>query len=169
MEGLQLIIGTDKRNPVFSLYRKADPPEVYVFFGGALLEVLKDDRDNPELKMLLGRLYNAKVKVKSLEKEFGYSYPTIRRFGDALKSGNAERMIRAFSGQGAPRKITHEIETYIRRRFGDIYRGNKYSYSQSIRDELKEIFDLEVTAETIRPLVKELKSAYIAKKKGRLH
>ena len=33
-EGLQLIIGVDKRNPVFSIYKNELTHEVYVFYGG---------------------------------------------------------------------------------------------------------------------------------------
>ena len=101
-QGLQLIIGTDKRNPVFSIYKKEETNQVYVFYGEALLEVVHNTKDNPELKLLIARLYKAKVKVKTLIEYFGYSYPTIRRWSEALKSGDMERLYVALSGQGAP-------------------------------------------------------------------
>lgn len=81
--GLQLIIGTDKRNPVFTVHKKEDTNEIYVFYGGALLEVVSNKKDNPELKLMLARLYKANVKIKALIENFGgYSYSTIRRWAE---------------------------------------------------------------------------------------
>lgn len=155
--GLQLIIGTDKRNPVFTVHKKEDTNEIYVFYGGALLEVISNKKDNPELKLMLARLYKANVKVKALIENFGYSYPTIRRWAEALKSGDAERLRDALSGQGAPKKLTKEIEVFARVRFLDIYAHNKRSYSSKIRQEIQEIFKKTISRETLRPLFKELK------------
>lgn len=168
MEGLQAIIGTDKKNPVFTVYRKQDPgtgkKEVYVFYGHQVLEVIEDYPDNPELKLMLARLYNAKVKAKSLIEHFGYSYPTLKRWSDALKSGDAQRLVDALSGQGAPKKLTVEIGSFVSHSFNRIYRRNRYSYSAEMRREIKEVFDVDISAETLRPLLKGLKADHL---KGR--
>lgn len=135
---MQAIIGTDKRNPVFTVYRDKKRGEIQVYYGIALLEVIKDKKDNPELKLLLARLYNANVKAKDLIKHFGYSYPTLKRWGEALKSGDPERLYYALQGQGAPKKLTTEIRSFVIHQFEYIYPQNKYTYSKEIRQHIKE-------------------------------
>ncbi len=96
------------------------PDELFVFLGMALLERVPCFKDHVAFKMLLARLYNAKVQVQSLVKCFGIAHTTLRRWGLALLSGDMERIKSAFSGQGAERKVTPEIEDYVRDRFHEL-------------------------------------------------
>ena len=162
---LQCIIGVDKRNPVFSIYRDKNNKYIYVYFGHALLEVIANKKDNPQLKLMLAQLYNANVKVKNLIGNFGYSYPTLKRWGDALKSGNLEKIYYALQGQGTPKKFTKEVEAFVRLIFNKIYPYNKYSYSSEIRKEIKEVFQVDISPETLRPVFKELKEKFNNSKK----
>ena len=132
------------------------PDELFVFLGMALLERVPRLRDHiafprsgPSGKMLLARLYNAKVRVQSLVECFGVAHTTLRRWGLALLSGDMDRIKRAFSGQGAGRKITPEIESYVRDRFHELY-GLYRNYSQQIREEVQKYFKVEVSAERLR-------------------
>ena len=111
----------------------------------------------PEYKLLIARLYNAGVKAKSITEKFGTARTTMKRWGDALKSGDADRLVAALSGQGAPRKLTPEILSFIKVRFLQIYQENHYNYSIIIRKEIKEIFGKEISSESLRPLFKELR------------
>jgi transposase len=164
-EGLQLIIWADEKND-FTLYREAASNKVHVYFGFGLYEIVEDDKDNPELKLLLARLCNAGVKIKTLIKHFGFSYPTYKRWSEALKSGDEEKMYYAFGGQGGNKKLKPDLAAFIVHDFGHVYRRNKYSYSQEIRQDVKDVFGLALSGECIRPLLKKLKEAY--QKNGRL-
>jgi len=156
---LQRLIGVDKKNPYFAICRDAsNPGNIYVYFGAALMEVISEDTSNPEFKLLIARLYNAGVKAKSITEKFGIARTTMKRWGDALKSGDADRLIAALSGQGAPRKLTPEILSFIKVRFLQIYQQNHYNYSIIIRKEIKEIFGKEISSESLRPLFKEFRS-----------
>lgn len=156
---LQRLIGVDKKNPYFTICRDAsNPGNIYVYFGAALMEVISEDSSNPEFKLLIARLYNAGVKAKSITEKFGIARTTMKRWGDALKSGDADRLVAALSGQGAPRKLTPEILSFIKVRFLQIYQENHYNYSIIIRKEIKEIFGKEISSESLRPLFKALKS-----------
>lgn len=157
---LQTIIGIDKRNPLFTIFRDADKNEIQIFYGGILHEIIKDKKDNPEFKLMLARLYNAGVNVKSLINNFGYSYPTIRRWGKALKSGDGEKLYYALSGQGSHKKLTPEILSFAIHNFEHVYERNKYSYSQEIRKNIKSVFKINICAESLRPLFNELKISY---------
>ena len=54
---LQLVLGTNKRNPVFSVSRQAgEAPSLHVYDGGELLEVVPEDRQHPAFKLLMARL-----------------------------------------------------------------------------------------------------------------
>ncbi|MCP4913588.1 MAG: hypothetical protein GY909_10750 [Oligoflexia bacterium] len=156
---LQILIGTDKKNPFFSICRDENyPGSIHVYFGAALLEAVPDDPSRFEFKHLIGRLYNAKIKAKSINEVFGIARTTMKRWGDAIKSGDPVRLIEALSGQGAPRKLTPEIEAFTKFRFLKIYQENHYNYSSIIRDEIKEIFKKNISAETLRPIFNELKN-----------
>lgn len=160
---LQQILGVDKRNPYFTICKDANNTNtntntnLYVFFGAALLEVVAMDESNPAFKLLIARLYNAGVNAKSLTKKFGFARTTMKRWGDALKSGDVEKLVKALSGAGAPKKMTTEIKAFIRVRFLSIYKENHYNYSSIIRSEIKEIYGKEFSGETLRPIFNELK------------
>lgn len=159
-EGLQLILGADNKNE-FTIYKDTKANKIHVYFGVGLYEVVDDNKDNPELKLLLARLYNSGVKVKTLIKHFGFSYPTYKHWGDALKSGDEEKIYWAISGQGGgSKKLKPDIVAFIIHDFGYIYPRNKYSYSKEILQDIKDTFDLGLSAECIRPLLGKLKKAY---------
>ena len=162
---LQSIINVDKKNPFFTIVRNTRDKTIMVYFGVALLEELEDKPDNPNLKFLIARLFNAGVKKQSLVDNFGYCYNTIKRWSEAIKSGDEVTIFHALAGQGASRKLTIEIRSFIEYRFKSIYQENKYSYSQEIREEVLEVFNQVISAETLRPLFNELKEKYFQKKK----
>lgn len=164
-EGLQLVLGADNKNE-FTIYKDTKNNKVHVYFGLGLLEIVENNKDNPELKLLLARLYNSGVRVKTLIEHFGFSYPTYKHWGDALKSGDEERIYYALSGQGGgSKKLKPDIVAFIIHDFGHVYPRNKYSYSKEIREDIKDIYNIELSAESIRPLLGELKKTYNKKQK----
>ncbi len=60
-EGLQLILGADNKN-AFTIYKDTENNKIHVYFGIGLFEVVENDKSNPELKLLLARLYNSGEK-----------------------------------------------------------------------------------------------------------
>lgn len=156
---LQEIIGTDnKKNPFFSVCKHPDQPgKLWVYFGTVLLETVEDDHNHPTFKMLVARLYNAGLKIESLTRAFGVPYSTLRRWGQTIKSGDTEQLLRLFAGRAHPRKLTLEIKSFAKQRFADIYPDNKYSYSQQIRKEIQDVFEVSISGETLRAPFKEWK------------
>jgi hypothetical protein len=121
---LQPILGTCKDNPAFCVMSAPkDSKELHVYFGLALLERVKSGSDSFTYKNLVGRLYNAEIKRINLVKAFGHPLSTIQRWGDAVKSGDVERMTQAFAGQGTAPRMTKEIERFVRSEFRRIYPG----------------------------------------------
>lgn len=148
----QEILGVDKKNPFFTICKDPSQPEkLLVFFGMSLLEVIDDTPDSPSLKLLLARLYNSGVKTQSILDSFSVAYTSLRRWGDALKSGDAQKLISILSGRQHPRKLTPEIINFSKTRFFSIYPENHYSYSKVIRQEILDIFDITISGETLRP------------------
>lgn len=159
-EGLQLILGADDKNE-FTIYKDIKSNKIHVYFGIGLFEVVENDKKNPELKLLLARLYNSGIKVKTLIEHFGFSYPTYKHWGDALKSGDEEKLYWALSGQGGgSKKLKPDIVAFIIHDFGHVYRRNKYSYSKEIRQDVKDVCNVTLSGECIRPLLGKLKKAY---------
>jgi hypothetical protein len=154
---LQQILGTDKRNPVFSAFRDTRHEVIHVYYGVQLLEIVPDDKEQAPYKLLVGRLYNAGVNRETLRRAFHADPKTMRRWGRAAKSGDSEEMARILAGRRFGRKLTGEIQTYIQMRFPAIYLENRYDYSREIREEIAKVFKKSLSGETVRPLLKELK------------
>lgn len=62
---LQQILGTDKRNPCFTVFR-GEAGALLLFYGGELLEALPDDRNHAQYKLMVATLYNAGVNARQL-------------------------------------------------------------------------------------------------------
>lgn len=130
------------------------PEELFVFLDMALLEKVPHLREAPAFKMLLARLHNAGVSGQRLTDRFGAARSTLRRWGRALKSGDMDRIRDAFSGQGATRKVTPEIESYVRDRFRDLHEHYR-DYNKVIRSEVERYFKASVSCERLRWIFKE--------------
>jgi hypothetical protein len=155
----QLILGTDKRNPLFTVYvdEEGDQERLHVYYGLELLEVVSADRNDPSFKMLVGRLYNAGVGLRVLQLTFQSDAKTIQRWGRALRSRDAEELIRVLEGRRASRKLSPEIKAYVRARWSDLMREGPYGMGQRLRQEIQRIFGVKLSQETLRPLLRELK------------
>ena len=160
---LQCIIGMDKNNPTFTVYRDVTEGRLHVFWGQELLEVVNDDRDRADYKLLVARLYNAGLKIKTLGEQFGADPKTMKRWANALKEGNVQKLALILAGRSASRKLTNEIYCFARMRFEQVYAISHYGYSRIIRSEIKAIFDVSLSGETLRPLFKELREDSILK------
>jgi hypothetical protein len=108
----QLILGTDQRNPLFTVYgeEQGDEARLHVYYGLELLEVVSADQNAPSFKMLVGRLHNAGVSPRVLQQTFDRDTKTIRRWGRALRSRDAEELVRVLDGRRASRKLSPEIK-----------------------------------------------------------
>ncbi|MCP4764272.1 MAG: hypothetical protein GY870_21035 [archaeon] len=129
-----------------------------MYFGAEILETFKNDKKDIRFKLAIARLYNAKVKCKALQEYFGLAHSTIRRWGLALKNEDSEKLFKALANPGQARKLTTEIKSFVKVRFKDIYSYNRRSYSYQIREEIKEVFGINLCSETLRPIFNDLKN-----------
>lgn len=60
------------------------------------------DRNDPNFKMLVGRLHNAGFSLRILQATFQADPKTIQRWGRALRSRNASELIRLLAGRAGP-------------------------------------------------------------------
>ena len=102
----QLILGTDKRNALFTVYEWEEDDgeeQLHVYYGLELLEVVPADRNAPSFKMLVGRLYNAGLSRRVLQETFRVDLKTIQHWAAALRSRNGEELVRCWldGGPGA--------------------------------------------------------------------
>ena len=155
----QLLLGTDKRNPLFTVFshEEEEEEELHIYYGLELLEVVSGDPNDPNFKMLMGRLYNAGVSARVLQRTFERDPKTIRRWGRALRSGNAQELIRVLEGRRAGRKLTAEIKNYVRVRWPDLAKAGLYGVGKRLRQEIHRVFGVKLTQETLRPLLRELR------------
>jgi hypothetical protein len=152
-------LGTDKRNPIFSVCRQGGAtPSLHVYYGAELLEVVPENRQHPAYKLLVARLYNAGVKGLALQRHFQVDRKTMRRWGRSLQSGDAEQLVQALAGRGGHRKLTPEIRGFVRVRFPEIYGQSRVGYSQRLRAEIERVFAVKLSGECWRPLLKCLRA-----------
>lgn len=153
----QLLLGTDKRNPLFTIYLDESKQRLLVYYGMELLEVVSAKPQDPNYKLLVGRLYNAGLSVKVLEATFEVDRKTMRRWGQALLSGDAKELVRVLEGRQGARKLTIEIQAYVRTRWPDLSAQGTYGITGRLRQEIKKVFGVELSAEALRPLIGTLK------------
>ncbi len=154
---LQGIIGTDDKNPHFSVFRNLKTKKIEVYHGIVLFETITDEKNNPHLKLLIARLNNTGVKTSVLTQQFGYCYRSIERWSQALKNGTFEELVESLKGQGAPKKLSKTVEGFVEYEFKRIYPKNRSSYSKEIRKEIEKVFGFTISSETLRPLFNRLK------------
>ena len=157
LNGLQAILGTDKKNPMFAVYRDTQKRELHVYYGFELLEVVPDDKTSPRFKLMVAQLYNAGVKGLTLIEVFCVDPKSMRKWGRALKSGDPETLVKALQGRSG-RKLTPEIKAFIKRRFPILHTENPRNYSSRMRQEIFEIFNVQLSGEGLRPFFHELKA-----------
>jgi len=151
---LQSIFGLDKSNPLFEVLVNPDVPnELLVHFGMHLLEKVR--KGKIEEKLLAARLYNAGYSRKHLTEAFGFDRKTMRRWGKALRDGDARRLVQAFGGQGAERRMTPMLENYVRVTYREVVVEMGCHSNEFIRKELKEKFDQEFCYEAIRRILRD--------------
>lgn len=140
---------------------------MHVYYGATLLESVPDEREHLQYKLMVARLYNAKVKASVLQEVFGCDRKTMKKWGEALKQGDEEELARVLAGRRARRKLIPQIQSYVRLRFPSIYRETRYEYSRRMRDEIKHVFGVKVSGEALRPLLKTLKTQFEQEKENR--
>jgi len=121
------------------------------------MEKIPNDKTSFQFKALIGKLFNANVNKTKLIETFGIARTTMKRWGDGLKTGDPEEIVRVFSGPGSPRKLTPDVIAFVEFRFKRIYKENRYNYSQLIREEVQDVFNKEISAESLRPIFNRLK------------
>ena len=155
---LQLILPTDKRNPSFSLYLTADEQAIHVFYGLELLEVVPADREHIAYKMLVARLYNAGLRVRTLAEVFQLDPKTMRAWGRALRSHNPAQLQRMVLGPEAGRKRTAAIDGYVRQRWPQLVGEGCRNYREKLQQEIQRIFETRLSGETLRLLMAQIKT-----------
>jgi hypothetical protein len=155
----QLILGTDKRNPLFTVYcdEEGEEEQLHVYYGLELLEVVSAEPSDPNFKMLVGRLYNAGVSLRVLQQTFQIDSKTIQRWGRALRSRDAQQLIRGLEGRRASRKLTPQIKEDVRARWPNLVKEGLYGIGKRLRQEIRAVFGVKLSQETLRPLLGELR------------
>jgi hypothetical protein len=156
----QPILPTDKRNPLFTLYRSVsgEAKSIHVYYGLELLEVVADDRLDPMFRCMIARLYNAGLKLKSLVEVFALDPKTIRSWGAALKSRDPARLQAMLFGPHAARKLTVAVEGYVIKRLPELLADKCRDFRATLQREIERFFDTRLSGETLRLLIASAKS-----------
>jgi len=154
----QLILGTDKRNPVFAVYEDDSGQRLLVFYGFEIIEIVNHDPEDPAYKLLLGRLYNSGVKLRALCESFAVDPKTVRRWGAVLLKGDAGELIRVLEGRSARRKRTLAVESFARLRWPELVAERRYGAVGRLRREIQSVFGVAISRSGLQSLIRELKA-----------
>lgn len=154
----QLLLGTDKRNPVFAVYEDDSGQRLLVFYGFEIIEIVRNDPEDPASKLLLGRLYNSGVKLGALCESFAVDPKTVRRWGGALRQGDPVELLRVLEGRTARRKRTVEVERFARLRWPELVAERSYGAVGRLRGEIQSVFGVEISRSGLQSLIRELKA-----------
>ncbi len=127
-----------------SVFIDPEESQFYVYIGVALLERVSISAEAIDHKMLMGRLYNGGARLALLKKRFRHDPRTIKKWGDALKSCDANEMSIAFAGRQAFTKRTPALINYVRQQ----YRERSFlgrSYRERIILGVQEIFGVMIS------------------------
>jgi len=153
----QLLLGTDKGNPVFAVDQDDSGERLLVFYGFELIEILNNDSADPAFKLLWARRYNAGVKLSALCESFEVDPKTIRRWGKALLQGDPAELVRVLEGRGAAHKLTPAVEKFARLRWPDLVAQRSYGALGRLRLEIQSVFDMEISRSGLQGLIRILK------------
>ena len=153
----QLLLGTDKRNPVFAVYQDDSGDRLLVFYGFELIEIVNNDSADPAFKLLLARLYNAKVKLSALCESFQVDPKTVRRWGKALLQGDAAELVRVLEGRGVCHKLTPAVENFARLRWPHLVAERSYGAVGRLLLEIRSVFNMEISRSGLQGLIRVLK------------
>jgi hypothetical protein len=155
----QLLLGTDKRNPVFAVYADEADERLLVFYGFEIIEVVNHDPHAPAYKLLLGRLYNSGVKLKALCETFQVAPKTIRRWGAALLQGDPAVLLRVLEGRTTKRKRTLAVEKFAQLRWPELVAERTYGAVGRLQREIKSVFATSISRSGLQTLIRELKAS----------
>ena len=154
----QLILGNDKRNPVFAVYEDDSGERLLVFYGFEIIEILNNDREDPACKLLIGRLYNCGVKLRVLCESFAVDPKTVRRWAKVMLAGDPVELIRVLEGRRARRKRTAAVDEFARLRWPELVAEGSYGAVGRLRQEIQSVFKVEISRSGLQSLIGELKA-----------
>ena len=128
-----------------------------VYVGVALIECVSVDPAELTHKMLIGRLCNGGAKLCVLTKQFNHDSRTIKKWADALLSGNFDDLVEAFLGKKI-RKTTPELIAYVKQQYRNRAQLPRY-YREIIIDKTEEVFGIRISKTLASNIFREVKEA----------
>ena len=114
-------------------------------YGLEVLEVVPNDPRSPAYRLLGARLYNAGLRVRTLEGVFGLDRKTLRKWGLALRSGDRKWLAEVVAGRSGRRKLTLEMESYVRFRWLALRAERRRDYRRRVVFRLAMRSELQVS------------------------
>ena len=87
---LEPILGTGGKNKSFTVHLNKRKNAYHVYYGLDLYDVVAVEKQDTRFKLMVAHLRIVGVALKKLSNTFGVDPRTIKRWSDALKSGNAQ-------------------------------------------------------------------------------
>lgn len=128
--------------------------QIEIYWGCSLLQTMPADPKLFEYRMIVGLLYNLRFSLENLEKFFNTSAKTIRRWGNALRSGFPDELCAVFLGSRGLGKLSEDVRNFIRVRYLEL-KDSVNNYRITILGEVARYFGKNVSGELLRQLFRE--------------
>ncbi|MCD4818501.1 MAG: hypothetical protein K8S23_07395 [Candidatus Cloacimonetes bacterium] len=150
------------KNLIHEIEFEPKKKRICIYFKKNLSDVIHESKNSLTFKIILANLINSGLNQSDLSEIFDTPRTTISRWGKALMNDDVIKIIKAFSGAGSPRKITPEIENFIKYRLKKSFRYKKIkSLVSDIREEIEEIFGVLINIQKLKSVLNKIKKERI--------
>lgn len=156
MKNIQLVLsGGNVSGSDLSLCWSVKERTHSLFLGLALIQRLPGDHEHILHKLAVAQMVNAGMSLRSLAREFHHAPVTMKNWAEAAQSGDLERIAAAFSGRGAEKKVSEEIEQFVRGQY--LALRHVYSdYRKRIAAAILKRFGKTVSGERLRQVFRQV-------------
>lgn len=158
-------LGLNPKKPLITLQTSDDKKTLQVYVGFLHYESVPNDPTSFQYRQLVARFAITGFPIALLSREFGFSRPTILHFKAivANSTDEAEMFARLRGYNRQKTKRLPEVEAYLQARFATVYTANRGSYNRQLRQEVQELYQVELSPEALRQVIAPLRHAVEAK------
>ena len=94
-----------------------NPDYIQIFWGTSVLQEIPRNKNAMIFRIVAGLLATLKFKMSSICDAFEISEKTLREWRDTLTRGDWNDLSEIFHGPGMPKKLSLDVEAYVRAAF----------------------------------------------------
>lgn len=161
-------LGMNPKKPLITLQTSDDKKNLQVYVGFLHYETVPNDLKSLQYRQLVARFAVMGFPIALLSREFRFSRPTVLHFKEIMANvtDEEETFARLRGNNRQKTKLVPEVEAYLKGRFATVYADNRGSYNRQLRQEVQELFKVELSPEALRQVIAPLRHEIDSKVKA---